>query len=99
MARSKFLSTLLSLICSCLVSSLVKQANVMVEYNYDEAVELLERNQQVAQKKLKEIKEDLDFLRDNKITAEVNIARIFNYDVKLRKEQKQKEAAQQPKQS
>eukprot|EP01138_Halocafeteria_seosinensis_P014831 gb/GECG01015141.1/.p1 GENE.gb/GECG01015141.1/~~gb/GECG01015141.1/.p1 ORF type:complete len:209 (+),score=31.91 gb/GECG01015141.1/:1-627(+) len=62
-------------------------ANVMVEYNYDEAVELLERNQQVAQKKLKEIKEDLDFLRDNKITAEVNIARIFNYDVKLRKEQ------------
>lgn len=30
----------------------ITQANVMVEYNFDEAVELLEKNQSVAQRKL-----------------------------------------------
>lgn len=35
--------------------------------------------------------EDLAFLKDQMITTEVNIARVFNHDVKLRK--KAKEAA------
>ena len=35
--------------------------------------------------KLIEIQEDIDFLRDNVITTEVNIARTYNYDVRRRK--------------
>ena len=35
-----------------------------------------------------EVNEDLEFLRDQIITAEVNIARIFNFDVRRRRLEK-----------
>lgn len=35
-----------------------------------------------------QIEEDLSFLRDSIITTEVNIARIFNYDVRRRRQEK-----------
>ena len=60
-------------------------ANVMLEYTYDEAEELLSNNLANADTKLIEIQEDLDFLRNNVITSEVNIARTYNYDVRKRK--------------
>jgi hypothetical protein len=34
------------------------------------------------------VNEDLEFLRDQIITAEVNIARIFNFDVRRRRLEK-----------
>ena len=60
-------------------------ANVMLEYTYDEAEQLLTKNLNVADTKLVEIQDDLDFLRNNVITTEVNIARTYNYDVRKRK--------------
>lgn len=57
----------------------------MVEYTYEEAIELLESQKEQTELKIKELQEDLFFIRGNSITLEVNIARLFNYRVKLNK--------------
>jgi len=66
-------------------------ANVMVEYSFEEAIQLLTKNLESAERNLKELVEDLDFLKDQITTTEVNIARIFNYDVKQRRLKKKAE--------
>lgn len=60
-------------------------ASTMVEYNYDEALALLEQQLQETKVKVEELMEDLYHLRGNSITVEVNMARIFNHSVKLKK--------------
>ncbi|XP_029801341.1 LOW QUALITY PROTEIN: prefoldin subunit 3-like [Suricata suricatta] len=59
-------------------------ANVMFEYDIDEAQALLEKNLSTATKNLDSLEEDLDFLRDQFTTTEVNMARVYNWDVKRR---------------
>ena len=56
-------------------------ANVMVEYTLDEAIKLLGKNLHNAEMKIKETEEDLDFLKDQITTTEVNLARIYNQGV------------------
>lgn len=68
-------------------------ANVMVEYSFDEAKTLLEKNFDHAVQRLSTIEADLIFLRDNIITSEVNIARIFNYDVRRKREARDEKLA------
>ncbi|OQS03021.1 prefoldin subunit 3 [Thraustotheca clavata] len=63
-------------------------ANVMVEYSFDEALELLQGNLKTATTRLTQIESDLAFLRDQIITTEVNMARIFNFDVRRRRQEK-----------
>lgn len=58
----------------------------MVEFSFDEALEMLKEQLVQSHEKIKELDEDLFFLRGNSITAEVNMARIFNYNVKLKKQ-------------
>jgi hypothetical protein len=91
------------------------QANVMLEYTYEDAQEVLQSNLDGAHQKLvgaaaasarcfesndvwrlccsvaprplqATIQEDLTFIRESTITTEVNIARVFNHDVKIRRE-------------
>lgn len=57
----------------------------MVEYSYTEAIDLLEEQLKQTHFKITELQEDLYFLRGNSITVEVNMARLFNHSVKLRK--------------
>lgn len=57
----------------------------MVEYTYEEAIELLENQLVQTFDKVKELMEDLYHLRGNSITVEVNMARLFNHSVKLKK--------------
>lgn len=59
-------------------------ANVMLEYTLNDAQELLTKNIATAKKTLKCIEHDLDFLRDQFTTTEVNMARVYNWDVKRR---------------
>lgn len=59
-------------------------ANVMLEYDVDEARALLERNLAAAARNLEALEDDLDFLRDQFTTTEVNMARVYNWDVKRR---------------
>jgi prefoldin subunit 5 len=61
-------------------------ANVMMEYTLDEAEELLTSNLATAQASLVEVDTGLSFCREQLTTTEVNIARVYNYDVQLRRQ-------------
>lgn len=56
-------------------------ANVMVEYSHDEAIAILDKNLTNALIRIKSTEEDLEFLKDQITTTEVNIARIYNQTV------------------
>jgi len=68
-------------------------ANVMVEYSFEEATQLLSNNLQTAKSSLEKIEEEIDFLKEQITTMEVNIARVYNYDVKQRRKKREAEAA------
>ncbi len=59
----------------------------MVEYTFQEAIDLLETQHVQTVAKIEELQEDLYFLRGNSITVEVNMARLFNHSVKVKKAQ------------
>ncbi|GAB0094981.1 Prefoldin subunit 3 [Sergentomyia squamirostris] len=59
-------------------------ANVMLEYPLDEAEVLLKQNMEAAIVNLKCLEHDQDFLRDQLTTTEVNMARVYNWDLKKR---------------
>lgn len=59
-------------------------ANVMLEYPLDEAEELLQSNLDAAVLNLLRLEHDQDFLRDQLTTTEVNMARVYNWDIKRR---------------
>lgn len=68
-------------------------ANVMLEYTIPEAIELLESKLSTAKSSLQTCMEDLEFLRENITTMEVNTARVHNWDVQRRKDERESEAA------
>lgn len=72
--------------CSQGIVNLWLGANVMLEYTYDEALELLTTKRDVAKKDYKEVTEDLTFTRNQIITSEVNISRIYNWDIRRKRE-------------
>ncbi|EFN79350.1 Prefoldin subunit 3 [Harpegnathos saltator] len=59
-------------------------ANVMLEYTLDDAQEMLTKNIEAAKRNLGYVEHDLDFVRDQFTTMEVNMARIYNWEVKRR---------------
>jgi len=63
-------------------------ANVMLEYNIEEADELLKNNLEAAESNLTSLNDDLCYLRDQITTTEVSMARIYNWDVKRRQKLK-----------
>jgi prefoldin subunit 5 len=71
--------------CASGVVNLWLGANVMLEYTYDEAIELLQVKQNKNTQDLEETLEDLAFVRNQIITAEVNISRIYNWDVRRKR--------------
>lgn len=60
-------------------------ANVMLEYTYDEAIELLSSKETKAKADLEATTEDLAMVRNQIITSEVNISRIYNWDVRRKR--------------
>ena len=66
-------------------------ANVMVEHTYDEALELLNKNFKNAKLKLDSTNEDLDYIKDQITTMEVNMARVYNENVALNNKKKAEE--------
>ena len=57
----------------------------MLEYDTPEAEALLSKNLDTAKNNLLQLQVDLDFLRDQITTTEVNMARVYNWDVKERR--------------
>lgn len=60
----------------------------MLEYSLDDAQILLKKNLESAEQNLAQIAFDLDFLRDQMTITEVTMARLYNWDVKKRKNKK-----------
>ena len=60
-------------------------ANVMLEYNYEDAISILTDNLTKAYEKAEQTRQDLAFLKNQITTSEVNIARVYNYSVRLRR--------------
>jgi len=69
------------------------QANVMLSYKIPAAIELLQSKLDAAQTSLNNTIEDLEFLREQITVMEVNTARVYNHDVKRRREQREREQA------
>jgi prefoldin subunit 5 len=63
-------------------------ADVMCEYNLDEAKVLLAKNLENATTTFKNNENDLDFIKDQITVCEVNIARVYNENVKRNKAKK-----------
>lgn len=59
-------------------------ANVMLEYPLDEATVLLNKNIETAKQNIAVIDTDLNFLRDQRTILEVNMSRVYNWDVSRR---------------
>ena len=60
-------------------------ANVMLQYPIPEAIQLLTTKLSSAKTSLEQVNEDLDFLKEQITTMEVNMARVYNADVKKRR--------------
>lgn len=63
-------------------------ANVLVEYPIEEAIEMLADRLTKTLKSKETTLEDLDYLRSNITTMEVNTARVYNWDVQRRRTNK-----------
>lgn len=68
-------------------------ANVMLEYPLDEAKALLNKNLSTSKSNMEQIDGDLEYLRDQITTSEVNLARIYNWNVKRLKAQTRDKSA------
>ncbi|KAG6840926.1 hypothetical protein C0991_003184 [Blastosporella zonata] len=68
-------------------------ANVMLSYKLPAAVALLTSKLEAAQMSLDNTVEDLEFLREQLTIMEVNTARVYNWDVKRRRERREREEA------
>ena len=69
------------------------KANVMLSYKIPAAITLLKSKLEVAQTSLDNTIEDLEFLREQLTIMEVNTARVYNWDVKRRRELREAEVA------
>lgn len=66
----------------------------MLAYPLPEARALLSSKLDGARQRLSDAKEDAVFLRDQITTTEVNVARVFNWTVKRRREERERQAAE-----
>ena len=66
------------------------QANVMLEYDLEEGDELLRKKKTKAEQNLKQTNFLIDNIRENVTTIEVNMARVYNWDVRRRQAEKEK---------
>ncbi|KAF7789129.1 hypothetical protein EIP86_000064 [Pleurotus ostreatoroseus] len=70
-------------------------ANVMLSYKIPAAITLLRAKLESAETSLTSVIEDLEFLREQITVMEVNTARVYNWDVKRRREIREREAQEQ----
>lgn len=62
-------------------------ANTIVELTFEEALSLLKTNLANADSSLSQITEELSYIKDQKTTTEVNVARVYNHSLALKREQ------------
>ncbi len=67
----------------------------MLSYKLPAAIALLRDKLSSAETSLASVIEDLEFLREQITVMEVNTARVYNWDVKRRRELREQEALEQ----
>lgn len=60
-------------------------ANVMLEFTYSEALEFLGKQHEKAVKESEDTLEDITLVRDQIVTCEVLLSRIFNWSVRKKR--------------
>jgi len=65
----------------------------MLSYKIPAAIVLLQSKLRIAETSLENTIEDLEFLREQLTVMEVNTARVYNWDVKRRRERRKRELA------
>ncbi|RNF18016.1 prefoldin [Trypanosoma conorhini] len=60
-------------------------AKVMVEYTFDEAAQLLAKNLANAETNLQHTKEDLAWVQEQMTNLQINISRVYNYDLQSKR--------------
>ena len=63
-------------------------ADLTVEYSYQEALDLLNKNLMNASTNIRTYEDDLNYLKEQITTIEVNLARVHNYKVKTQQKTK-----------
>jgi Prefoldin subunit len=61
----------------------------MLSYPIEEAATLLKGKLETAKESLHNCEEDMDFLRQQITTLEVNTARLYNYEVTLKRKERE----------
>ena len=69
----------------------------MLSYEITAAIELLRSKLKSAQENLENLVTDLEYLKEQVTIMEVNMARVYNWDVKRRRIQRENEATEKPK--
>ncbi len=64
------------------------QANVMLEYPIHEGAAMLTQNLSTAKSSLTQVQSELDKVKDQITTIEVDMARVYNWDVQERRKAK-----------
>lgn len=63
----------------------------MLSYKIPAAIELLRSKLEAAENNVASLTEDLEFLREQLTSMEVNMARVYNWDVKRRRDRRLEE--------
>lgn len=63
----------------------------MLSYKIPAAIDLLKSKLEAANTSLNHAIEDLEFIREQVTVMEVNTARVYNWDVKRRRERREKD--------
>ncbi|KAL9602988.1 MAG: hypothetical protein Q9219_001513 [cf. Caloplaca sp. 3 TL-2023] len=71
-------------------------ANVMLSYPIADAETLLDSKLSTAQGSLENCEEDLDFLREQITTLEVATARVYNWEVTMKRKEKSEHVEREP---
>ena len=68
-------------------------AGVMVEYELQEAMDLLSANVAKCKADITTVEQDIGFIKESVTTTEVSISRVYNYDVESRRKAKEEAAS------
>ncbi len=80
-------------VCVSFTLHTLSQANVMLEYPISEGVAMLTSNLSTAKRSLSRVQVELDKVKDQITTIEVDMARVYNWDVQERRKAKAVAAA------
>lgn len=66
-------------------------SGILMEFTYEEALQILNEKSSVYTSKINEIMEDIEYLREQITTLQVNLSKVYNYSVLQKRKLEQKQ--------